>query len=44
MGEVADMILNGTMCQVCGCWMEDVEGPDFKPPGYPRTCDDCLDD
>lgn len=40
MGEIADMMLDGTLCQVCGCAMEDV-GPDFEPPGHPRTCGDC---
>ena len=40
MGETTEMILDGTMCQVCGAWMEDVcDG--FVAPGYPRTCEDC---
>ncbi|WP_281281436.1 hypothetical protein [Paenibacillus dokdonensis] len=36
MGEVAEMILNGLLCEVCGCYIDDME-----EPGYPRTCEDC---
>ena len=45
MGEIADMVLEGTLCQVCGEIMYDMipdgdeEAPD--PPGYPRTCAGC---
>ncbi|EJL44000.1 hypothetical protein PMI08_02118 [Brevibacillus sp. CF112] len=38
-GEAADSILSGLMCQVCGAYMED-----FEEPGYPRTCEDCQED
>jgi len=49
MGEVADDILNGLMCQECGIWMPEIfelgeeKLNDFfdNPPGYPRTCPDC---
>ena len=42
MSETTEMILDGTMCQVCGAWMEDVcDG--FVAPGYPRTCEDCKE-
>lgn len=34
MGEVADMMLDGTLCQECGTFM----GGDC---GYPRTCESC---
>ena len=37
MGEVAEMMLDGTLCQVCGGVI------DGTTPGYPRTCEDCLD-
>jgi len=37
MGEIADMMLDGTMCQQCGVWMH--EGEDG--PGFPQTCSDC---
>lgn len=35
MGEVADMMLDGTLCQVCGEFLND------DPPGYPCTCYGC---
>lgn len=34
MGEIADMTIEGILCQVCGVFMG--EGV-----GYPRTCDVC---
>lgn len=37
MGEIADMMLDGTMCQECGVWMNDGADGD----GYPVTCSDC---
>lgn len=38
MGEIADMMVNGTMCESCGDWiLKDGE----EPPGYPRKCPDC---
>ena len=36
MGEIADMMLDGTMCQVCGVWLEQ------DPVGYPVTCGGCI--
>ncbi len=35
MGEVADMMLDGTLCQGCGVFLND------DPPGYPCSCHDC---
>ena len=52
MGEIADMMLDGTFCQECGGLMEDLmynidnkkNTFDLKdPPGYPRTCKDCKE-
>ncbi len=41
MGEIADMMLDGTMCQGCGVWMDDIlNGADA--PGYPRFCGGCV--
>ncbi|MCO6019364.1 hypothetical protein [Carnobacterium divergens] len=37
MGELAEMTINGLLCQECGGYLED-----FEEPGYPRTCEDCL--
>ncbi|WP_258022808.1 hypothetical protein [Brevibacillus formosus] len=39
MGEVAEMIISGLVCQVCGESMDD-----FEEPGYPRTCEDCQEE
>lgn len=45
MGEATDMILDGTLCEVCGSLIEDLipdEGNELlESPGYPRPCDDC---
>lgn len=45
MGEIADLHLDGTLCQCCGGLMEDliVKGSNTlkEAPGYPRTCEDC---
>jgi hypothetical protein len=34
MGEMADMMIDGTCCQSCGIYLGD-------PTGYPRYCSDC---
>lgn len=31
MGEIAEMMLDGTLCECCGCYIGDGEG-------YPRYC------
>ena len=36
MGDIADMMLDGTLCQVCGVYM--------IANGYPQTCQDCGGD
>lgn len=37
MGEIAEMMLDGTMCEGCGEWMGDIlAGADA--PGFPRYC------
>lgn len=38
MGEIAEMMLDGTLCQVCGSII------DGDTPGYPRYCEDCAKD
>ena len=35
MGEIAEMMLDGTLCQGCGVFLND------EAPGYPCTCRDC---
>jgi hypothetical protein len=37
MGEVAEMMLDGTLCQMCGVFMGDAVG-------YPVTCTSCGGD
>ena len=36
MGEIADTMIYGEACHVCGCFFSDGE-----EPGYERTCNDC---
>lgn len=38
MGEIAEMMLDGTLCEGCGVLMLK-EGQ--EPPGYPCRCADC---
>ena len=38
MGDVADMMMDGTLCEGCGEFIDD------DPPGYPRKCRDCKKD
>ena len=35
MGDIADMILEGILCQCCGLYLEDSDGP------FPQYCEDC---
>lgn len=37
MGDIADLIINGGMCQYCGECFDD-------EPGYPRSCPGCEED
>lgn len=38
MGEVAEDVLDGFICQYCLCLV------DGESPGYPRTCEDCKEE
>ena len=38
MGENADAILSGLLCEQCGVLIDGEE------PGYPRLCDRCHED
>lgn len=40
MGEAAEDVLDGSCCQGCGEWFDDVT-EDAEPPGYPRFCGSC---
>jgi hypothetical protein len=35
MGEAAEMVLEGALCQECGSYI------DGETPGYPRSCVGC---
>jgi len=35
MGDIADMMLDGTLCETCGEFL------DGDAPGHPRQCHDC---
>lgn len=35
MGEIADLVIEGVLCQVCGSFIDEEFG------GHPRTCSDC---
>jgi len=35
MGEIAEMILDGMLCELCGVYMHG------DPPGHPRQCKKC---
>lgn len=39
MGDMADMMLDGTMCEICGVYLE--EG---VAQGFPRKCKHCVED
>lgn len=36
MGEIADMMLDGTLCSCCGVYLEG------EPEGFPQDCEDCA--
>lgn len=39
MGEIAEMHLDGTLCEMCGVYL------DGESPGYPRYCSkECAED
>ena len=38
MGEMAEMHLDGTVCECCGTFLNE------DPPGYPCYCEDCSDE
>jgi DNA-directed RNA polymerase subunit RPC12/RpoP len=46
MGEIADMMLDGILCETCGVLMDDLipeTGNTLRSaPGFPRQCPDCL--
>jgi len=41
MGEIAEMMLDGTLCACCGELLGD---PEDEPAGYPMYCASCAPD
>lgn len=39
MGEHADDIIEGTVCEECGTFFDDGDSP-----GFPRTCNECQEE
>jgi len=39
MGEIAELIVEGVVCQYCMLPFED----NGEGCGYPRTCEDCME-
>ena len=37
MGEMAELMIEGTVCDMCGCNFDD-----GGSPGFPRTCGECI--
>ena len=40
MGEAAEDILDGTVCECCGEFFDDTINGN-EPPGFPRRCQSC---
>lgn len=38
MGEIAEMMLDGSLCQCCGGYIDD------EYSGHPRTCEVCEEE
>ncbi len=43
MGQIADDMVNGICCDICGCYFVDND-TDLFEHGYPATCWDCWKD
>ena len=43
MGEVADDMIDGSSCSLCGCYFKDPDSKEDKlyTHGYPVACKDC---
>jgi predicted Zn-ribbon and HTH transcriptional regulator len=35
MGDAAELVLEGVLCETCGVYLESA------PPGHPRKCKEC---
>jgi len=43
MGEIADDIIDGACCALCGCYFVSEEGSTLISHGYPVACEDCWE-
>ena len=44
MGEIAEDLIDGTACEICGCYFINPDEPDrLYTHGYPVVCKDCWD-
>jgi len=44
MGEIAEMMLDGTLCECCGVALGG-PGTDYEPQGFPQYCSkQCAED
>ena len=41
MGEISDMMLDGTLCQYCGVLLIEEGG---EEAGYPQSCEGCEEE
>lgn len=48
MGDVSEMMLDGTLCQCCGTYLGpepennfDKSAENWEPAGFPQNCEDC---
>jgi len=48
MGEIAEDMIDGTACSLCGCYFiketDDTDPERLYTHGYPAVCWDCWDD
>jgi len=46
MGEITEMMLDGTLCSDCGVFVGDVneDGKTFTSCGYSKQCEDCKEE
>ncbi len=42
MGEIADDMINGICCALCGCYFTE-DGETLYEHGYPVACHDCYE-
>jgi hypothetical protein len=43
MGQIADDMIDGTTCQLCGCFFQGESDNELYVHGYPVVCWDCWE-